>query len=354
MTMKSSPAPSTPTDQAADFLIRGKGWRRLGVATPSANTANARVTYQKDLGVTVDPTIPRGSSLLLQRVRSLRLIMPIAVMLFLASCGDGADSSVGDGSAHKNRKRWVLPLDDYFGLNYAVSDYAEALLIKQCMTGRGFAYPTGRPQQMDPPPSPTENDTYRGLFDPQIAAQYGYGGPEVAAPESSLTEQERVALASEEGQSAFQECIDKARQELPLPPDRGLVESLSVAAYNSAAETAEVRKAAQRWKQCMAPAGISDLPDDPIQMPTESLRAQWGESSQGEDPTYRPPTAEEITVAVMDAECRESSGFSETLYNSEWRIQMNLLADNEDALQRLKAANDEHAGLVEAVLTTQG
>jgi hypothetical protein len=299
----------------------------------------------------------RGSDKVWTNVRRLTFrctAVAIAIACFPA-CSDSQTtppSSVAT-DAHKNRDRWALPLDEYYGLNYSISDYAEALLIQECMEREGFAYPTGEPQRMDSPPAPTENDVYRSLFDAEIAAQYGYGGPYEEPHAASLTAAERSAIESDEGQAAFDLCVNEARKQLPPPPDRDLVISLSGAAYNSAVESDDVRKAAARWRACMDTLGISDLPATPDGMPTDSLRSQWGESIGGEE-GFRPPSADEIKTAVHDAECRESSGFSESLYEAEWDVQEEMLAKNEDALVRLKAANDEHAGLVEDVLTSHG
>ena len=284
-----------------------------------------------------------------------RLLTVAACLALLSGCsGDERTAAGGVEVPQKNRRLWVLPLDEYFGLSFAISDYAESLLVQECMAKKGFDYPTGEPKRIDSAPLPTQSRAYRSLFTPAIAAQFGYGGPRTDPPQASLTAEERAAIASDEGQAALGRCFDRARQTLPQPPDRGLVESLSVAAFNSAVETREVREAAERWKECMAPEGISDLPDDPMEMPTDSMRATWGTGMTGEDTAYRPPSAGEIRVAVRDAECRESSGFAETLYEVEWRVQMELLRDNEDALARLKAANDKHAALVETVLTSRG
>ncbi|MDQ3951736.1 MAG: hypothetical protein M3279_02050 [Actinomycetota bacterium] len=284
----------------------------------------------------------------------LRAFVVALVVLSVSGCG-GDDSPTSPAvDLKKNRERWVLPLDEFHGLNYSISDYAEALLIEECMERDGFAYPTGEAKRMDSPPSPTENDVYRSLFDVEIAQQFGYGGPPVEPRTASLTPQELAALESPAGQDAFDRCVEEARKELPLPPDRGLVESLTSASYNAAIEKPEVRKAAEKWRDCMASAGISDLPATPEEMPTDSLRTLWGESVQGEDPTYRPPSPNEIDVAVQDANCQESSGFAQALYDTEWEIQVEMLADNEDGLMRLKAANERHADLVEQVLTARG
>lgn len=282
-------------------------------------------------------------------------VVPIVAICFIASCGGSGDTeSQVEIDLEKNRDRWALPLDEFHGLNYSISDYAEALLIEECMLDEGFAYPVGEPKRLDSPPEPTLNDAYRRLFDEEIAAEFGYGGPPVEPVIASLTPEERAAIESEEGQAAFDRCVNQARDELPLPPDRDLVESLASAAYSSAIASEEVLDAAKEWRECMASTGISDLPANPEEMPTESLRAAWGKPPGGEDQAYQPPTTAEIEVAVQDARCQETSGFAQTFYDAEWDAQMEMLTDNEDALMRLKAANDAHAELVEEILTSHG
>lgn len=289
-----------------------------------------------------------------KRTRTAAWVVAAVAVSVLGACGGDAQEPRVAVDLAKNRERWVLPLDEFHGLNYAISDYAEALLIEECMLEAGFAYPVGEPKRMDSPPEPTLNDAYRQLFDEELAAEFGYGGPPVEPVIASLTPEERAALESDEGQAAFDRCVNEAREELPLPPDRDLVESLASAAYSSAEANEEVLDAASKWRECMASTGISDLPVTPQQMPTESLRAAWGKPPGGEDQAYQPPTTEEIEVAVQDARCQETSGFAQAFYDAEWDAQMEMLADNEDALMRLKAANDAHAELVEEILTSRG
>lgn len=278
----------------------------------------------------------------------------MAVCVAGACGGSGGDEPQVALGLDKNRARWALPLDEFHGLNYAISDYAESLLIEECMLEAGFAYPVGEPKRMDSPPEPTLNDAYRRLFDEELAAEYGYGGPPVEPVIASLTPEERAAIESDEGQAAFDRCVNEARDELPLPPERDLVESLASAAYSSAMASEEVVDAAKEWRECMAATGISDLPATPEEMPTESLRAAWGKPPGGEDQAYQPPTPAEIEVAVEDARCQERSGFAQAFYEAEWEAQEKMLADNEDALARLKAANDAHAEMVEEILTSRG
>lgn len=277
----------------------------------------------------------------------------LAATVFTA-CADSASGGGDDAGAGlvQNESRWSLPLDEYFGLDFAVSDYAERLLVRDCMEPKGFTYPVGAAQRVDAPPHPTRSASYRKLFNEEIAATYGYGGPAVAQPTASLDPEEMGALESDAGQGAFRECLEKTREELPLPPDRGLAESLAVAGYNAAINREEVVDAAERWRKCMEPLGITDLPDTPEGMPSQSLRAEWGEAP--DDPQGRELTVDEVRIATHDATCRSSSRFSELLYQAEWNIQLEMLTDNEAALERLASANEEHAGLVEVVITDHG
>jgi hypothetical protein len=79
----------------------------------------------------------------------------------------------------------------------------------------------------------------------------------------------------------------------------------------------ELSAAAASWRECMAPLGISDLPDRPWDAGStgglpESLRDKWGWRPTGK------PSADEIATASADAACRASSGWTDTLYQQEW------------------------------------
>ncbi len=68
----------------------------------------------------------------------------------------------------------------------------------------------------------------------------------------------------------------------------------------------------------MAPLGTIDLPAEPwslgygrLSVP-DSLQEKWQWHNVGQ------PTPAEIEYAVYDAQCRESSGWTDILYDAEW------------------------------------
>ena len=71
-------------------------------------------------------------------------------------------------------------------------------------------------------------------------------------------------------------------------------------------------------------------------------------------PELVPPTAREVEVAVTDAECRESSGFSEARYDAEVRAQMEAIAEHEDDLERLHVAIERFSAEVDEVIDRLG
>jgi hypothetical protein len=191
----------------------------------------------------------------------------------------------------------------------------------------------------------TVNAAGRQLFNLRIAQQYGYAGPAQNRPPQTAPEV-LSRLDQAEGQAASVECADRTAKVIPPAPSEELLTSLELAAYSSAKESEDVQRAARRWRECMAPLGIADLPRGPENMPSDSQRERF-EATRKADGTAG---IEEIEMAVEDAKCRGSSGWSTAMYQEEWERQLALLDENEDALERLRAANAKHAAVLETVL----
>lgn len=239
-----------------------------------------------------------------------------------------------------------MPLDPYLPGNPFLMDYAENLLVSPCMTEAGFHW-TVPWQDIHQPPSPTRNATDLRIFTEAIAAEFGYRDQgsnlqpndawrEVAQSKQQISAAEERALIG---------CLETAREALPLlDGSTAVATGFSNAALGAAQEDPNVKAAAQRWVECMKPAGMSDLPDSPFMMPTEALKRTLEMSSGSE------PSAEEIELAVLDAGCRESSGWREAAYEAEWELQLEALLENADELERLRQIHSEHQALVMKVI----
>ena len=92
----------------------------------------------------------------------------------------------------------------------------------------------------------------------------------------------------------------------------------------------------------MSPLGIADLPArpwvfmNPGEAP-ESLMNQWEWRPTGQ------ASADEIRVASHDAQCRESSGWSERFYDAEWKLHSEFIANNKAEIEKILEENKAKA-----------
>ncbi len=218
-------------------------------------------------------------------------------------------------------ENWVMPLDRYLALDPFLANYAENLLVMPCMAAAGYEW-TVPVQDIRDAPSATRNAVDRQVFTREIAASYGYhdAGP-LAAPNAAwrqLVTDKQFIPADEE--RALVECLEQARVELPVPTGQmKLATTLAHQARDLAQIDPDVISAGRSWQECMASSGIADLPLTPINMPSPSMAQSFEIASA---------SAEEIAIALRDAECRDTSGWDEALYNVEWAAQLQLLAEN--------------------------
>lgn len=282
-------------------------------------------------------------------MRAHRLVVGVAALglivaggLVLRPSGGGQGGGAAASGFPRDRDQWALPLDRYQGMPYEVSDYAERLLVQDCTDARGVAY------GLEPPTFSVSlsdgaifNSRMRRLFDGDIAARYGYVGPPRAPEHDAALAANDALLDDPAAVETVRSCIDEARETLPLPPPRDLPDTLASEAYDAAMTSGAVEEATAEWQRCMAAEDRTQLPARPVDMPTPVMVAEWGAAR---------PTEDEVAVALDDAACRESSGYSAVLYDEEWRAQRDMVDQHEADLVRLEAANEEHARLVRAVL----
>ncbi|WP_350257790.1 hypothetical protein [Scrofimicrobium sp. R131] len=268
------------------------------------------------------------------------------------STKDTSDTGAGSGAGVvvKDRASWSLPIDPYFSVDF--SDYqmnAKQWLVRDCMAVDGWDYRVG--VDASAPLAETKSASGARLFTPELAAKYGYR----MAPEPRLPlEAEKVAKggglyldAPPEFDQKLDECLSQGREELKqagAPEERSETEQALSGGYNvlfSTAVTDEVHQAATRWRECMAPLGIVDLPEEPwtagsMYLPP-SLMSAWGWTS-----SFGKPSADEVRIAVHDANCRETSGWSEALYESQWDLAEKFVEDNKPALDALLQQHNEY------------
>ena len=282
---------------------------------------------------------------------SAAILLVVAFTLLVSLSGCAIGKAISTPLPAKNIERWVNPLDSYVPMKSVASDYAEVLLNAKCMTAAGYDWQVPW-RDLKGDNGPSWNSVDRRLFNVSLASKYGYhDGP----PERSSTNPEWEAFAhkkiSPAEDAALTRCIEHDRKRLPTLD--GATANLAMgyigAAIDNAIQDGGVLTAMKKWKACMTPVGIVDLPDSPLRMPTESIRTRFG-IDLSESASTGTASAEEITIAVADAACQDSSGFSKAFYNAEWDASVVLYKENADALAVAREAIEQHDAAVEAII----
>jgi hypothetical protein len=283
------------------------------------------------------------------RRKLLCTALAAASTLLLSACGDSGSDSVDSGEFDKNRAVYALPLDQFRAIDIAALTYAANLIVQPCMQEAGYEWPIP-PYHPSSSADATTNSAGRRLFDPSIAQRYGYHLQPSARPED---DELAVALNSRQLSPAEEKardlCFKERDTRLPLPSGLDLADSLAGAAYDAARFDDETLERAQKWRTCMEPYGISDLPDAPIKMPSPSLdkRFQVGGSGTSASP-------EEIEIATADARCRESSGYAQQIYDVEFLRQLEAVAQNRDSLDRARGDTARLNRVIRSIIAEHG
>ena len=312
------------------------------------------------------------------RSRSIPLLVGITILSLAGCAGGGTEtpssadslSTAGKSTAtesmtipqivlseaipEKNQERWVLPTDVYSGrpLGTFVID-AQIVDTVQCMNANGYPdYPLHiklfRP----------ENTVYpwganAPIFNERIAAEFGYrlGGetteafiPGVSVPERQLM----PAAFGEQLDTCETQSLEKLHPEMAqyiaeLEKLGTLSENPQVLAEENASIQAQLNQlrvdtqqpalvtAAEKWRECMAPLGIADLPETPWanaspEVMPPSLLNEWHWETGGM------PSADEVRVATHDAQCRRSSGWFDALYEETWKVHEEFVRNHQSEL----------------------
>jgi hypothetical protein len=279
----------------------------------------------------------------------------VAVAITGCSTHPGTNTAAAGNLPAKNISQWVMPLDQYIQTEAEshAHDYAEALLQEPCMAKSGYAWNVPW-QDTSSFGSASLNAAGRSVFNPSLAGEWGYH----LAPttDTSLAawhawEPQTINLSASE-QSTFDSCLQQSRKQLPLLPgnDLNFASGLGQSAFEDAQHDSKVTAAAAKWRQCMAPAGVSDLPQTPATMPSDSVVHEFG-IDNGQIPVAAPiVSAAEKKLAVMDANCRVSSGYQQAAYTAEWDAQVALVGKNADQLSRVASALKKNNAQVAAVV----
>ncbi|WP_162621852.1 hypothetical protein [Microbacterium suaedae] len=264
-------------------------------------------------------------------------------MVTLAGCvqADTGENSNTDVSAYlpeQNLTLWTMPLDQYM-VTKAQSQresYATALLTQECLDEQGFVNQVPSMSFVDDP----DDLGIRDVFTPEIVSEFGYHSPGVMREENA----DWQAYASRPMSDGEAVAVDGCVRDVL---DAGLVRyenqvlnfatGLAQSAFSGSLQAPEVKETATAWRECMAPRGVEDLPEDPSGMPSESLSSRFGLAATPDAGQTLTVTQEEIDLASFDAKCRQSSGYEQARYRAEWSRQVTLLAENLTALEDAKS-----------------
>lgn len=276
----------------------------------------------------------------MRRSPALLIALPLAACVLGGCSPSQATAGTSQRYTDDQRAQWSLPLDPYIRtpVDVVVTDYAENLLVEDCMAGRGVDWPIPR-VDVNALTSETTSPSGRLILTPDLARRYGYHDDPVLPEAVTVQMMQLNSRALDPSESAaLDACIVEARQTLPLPAVDQIGAQLANQALGAASQDTKVQAAAENWRTCMVPAGVSDLPEAPYGddegMPTPSLIAAYAL----EEPTST-AGPQEIATAVTDADCRASSGYDDALYAAEWQQQASALAENTDVLTREGEAN---------------
>jgi hypothetical protein len=255
----------------------------------------------------------------------------------LAACGD--DGQARHTTYPMNVARYSLPIDQFGRVDSDLTAYALGTLVKPCMAQAGFTWPLPGPPSPGGKHTADFNAAGRRLFDVAIATRFGYHLDPRDAPDPAAIALNQRKLTSAE-RSRLRGCQRTAFRK--LPPDNQISEltaSLGSAAYETAKNDDGVHRAATKWRECLKPQGISDLPELPTMMPSESLAREFGFS---DGPAIGMAGPKEIRIAVADAKCRLSSGYTKQFYGVEFDKELSIVDDSRNQLEAARRAILRH------------
>lgn len=235
-------------------------------------------------------------------------------------------------------------------------DVAVELVIRDCMRDVveiPIMRSTEDPQFFEP-------RTAQARKTEELAAQWGYAMhyPSLVLPEDPLnTDAARAhreqVLATPEAQAKLTECQAQMRERLPQPP-MDLMSTIEFAGWQAADVDPAVVKAAQAWRVCMEPAGVIDLPEDPMLMPSESIRKAAGVDDEFQDSAAPPASQWEKDIAVADVRCRESSGWTQARWDARIQGELSAIGQDVQGFEAARVAYAEWGAKVDSVMAELG
>ena len=255
---------------------------------------------------------------------------------------DGVTSK--DGLVKKDVGTGALPTDPYRMVDTRLRDYALDVAVDKCMQEDGLSYPVTAFDWNDPNTSQFYRSGISKAFTVEYAMQFGYHN---SPDDYNKRLRESSAVVGELSQdpawdSAFSACFEAALSQEPFSGEDEVVQDLAPN-IDGVPELPELRAAAEKWRECMAPLGIADLPEYPSL--ADSVATKYGLSAPDsvEGVSANNVLPEEIEIAVADAECRASSNYEQLLYDAHWNGAEDIIAKNSGEYSaRLEAINAQN------------
>ncbi|MFI2754764.1 hypothetical protein ACGIF2_15135 [Cellulomonas sp. P22] len=285
----------------------------------------------------------------------------LAISTLLAACT--ASSSVADNdavSAEEVAARYgydeaSATLSPVFALVPEYKDpkdgYARDLLAAKCLAGvvEYRVVPPGAQAGL------FDDRTGQVNFNEQIAAQWGYPALHApAAPDSAIPDGVTIGP---DMQAAMQKCGEAADARLGKPPQR-LLADVEDAGWQAVPASSEVQDAAAQWRDCMAPAGVIDLPEDPTGMPSASIGGAGSqlEDAQGDVGASAGSVASdrEREVAVLDARCRDQARYDQAVLHARAEAELTALGRDIDGFEASRGAYEAYEKKLDEVITELG
>lgn len=266
--------------------------------------------------------------------------------------GGATEASAAPNSSQsgvKNIAGWALPLDEFVPEFSNLDNYAEQLLLASCLSQKNIAWPVPW-QDIDEPTSPVFNPTGRRLFNLEIAKKYGFRTNLAPSKSAQLWETFLTYQPTEPGfQDAFDTCLDGIRAEHPLvsSEDTMFVNALIAQIQEQAFQDSAVQEAAGRWRSCMEPQGLGQLPENPNEFPSLELQGELGAVPPVKTVE---PSARELDVAVAHATCLDSSGFSAAMYEKQWELQETAIERERTKLDAIRDAVQARQAAVKEII----
>jgi len=313
----------------------------------------------------------------MKRTRTAAVLAVTILAAPLAACSTPSAVSAGHSASasdlpDKDIASWVMPLDPFSTATLAnLSNYAENRRMETCLSNEGFSWPI--------PVEPTDEASYLAfpknksnfpVLTVEIAKRYGYTAVYTPGPTRELqahVKLNRIAESTPGLDTTLQACTEESRKTFDVSKAFDVSAVAGMWMYEEAKKIPQdpaVKKASTAWKKCVVAAGYdvsisAPAGDEAEWMPTEKLGVELGfyspPPSMRPQPTDGPmhtygdtevdpdtigplkPTPAEIELAVADATCRDSSGWTKAYYEAQWDAEVRVVQKHADQLKAMEA-----------------